>query len=102
VQHCLTHDAHLLRGGLYLGMPTPQTALSSPLFETCSPLDKLVWLYIALEGQGSYSRRGLSKVLGISESSVGLAFEQLLRLGLLEVIAPATGSRSAVLKVAEL
>ncbi len=65
-------------------------------FQDLEPTDKLVWLYIALLGEGEYSARSLGDSLGVDKNSAGSALSRLAEKGLLVRLRPAVGRRAGL------
>ena len=63
------------------------------------PTEKLVWLYVAFNGQGEYSARGLAQELGVDKTSTQTALQKLKEKGLLIELSPPQGRRAGCYEV---
>jgi Mn-dependent DtxR family transcriptional regulator len=67
-------------------------------FEDVTAISKLIWLYIAQNGQDSYSTIKLSQNLGISIASVSNALNQLEEKNLIEVLERGDSANARVVR----
>ena len=63
------------------------------------PIEKLVWLYVALNGRGEYSARGLAQELGVDKTSTQTALQKLKEKGLLVELSTPLGRRAGCYEV---
>ena len=59
----------------------------------------MVWLYIALNGRGKYSARGLAQELGVDKTSTQTALQRLKEKSLLAELASPQGRRAGSYEV---
>lgn len=73
-------------------------ALPSVLMSS-NPTEKLVWLYVALNGRGEYSARSLAQELGVDKTSTHSALQLLKEKGLLIERSAPQGRRAGCYEV---
>jgi biotin operon repressor len=86
---------------LFNTMRHPQTFLKTSPLADASVHDKLVWLFIALQGEKEYSSRALAAEMETNHISVKNSITTLREAGLLLETVPSSGQRPARLKALE-
>jgi DNA-binding MarR family transcriptional regulator len=69
-----------------------------PTFEDVTAISKLIWLYIAQNGQDSYGTLEVARDLGIATASVTNALKQLEEKNLIEVLERGSGKNARVVR----
>jgi uncharacterized membrane protein len=70
--------------------------LGHEIFEHVSLPARLIWVHIALHGEGEYTYADMVKLLWLSDATVYKAFKSLKENGLIEVVTQGGGEAGRV------